>query len=197
MKVEEQEYKGYTIEIHQDEDPLNPRTEYDNAGTMIGFHRRYSIGDKHNMDVEEAKEYVEHPDVISLPLYLYDHSGVSISTRSFNGRAHHAEWDSGPRGWITITKEKALYEWGGKRLSKQVCEKAVACLESEVKTYDQFLRGEVYGFVITDPDGDEVDSCWGFYGDPEESMVPECKSHIDRISNKKERFEENIAPILM
>jgi len=187
MKVEEQEYKGHTIEIHRDDDPLNPRTEWDNAGTMICFHRRYCLGDKHNMHVEEAKQYVEHPDVIALPLYLYDHSGVSISTRSFNGQI----------GWITVTREKALHEWGNKNLTKRVREMALACLESEVKTYDQFLRGEVYGFVIIDPDGDELDSCWGFFGDPEEYMVPECKSHIDHSINKEEHFEENIAPILI
>jgi len=197
MKVDEQEYKGYIIEIHQDDDPLNPRTEWDNAGTMICFHKRYNIGDKHEMNLEETHEYVERQDVISLPLYLYDHSETSISTRSFHGRAHQAKWDSRQVGWIAVTKEKAVHEWGNKNFTKRVRERALACLESEVITYDQFLRGEVYGFIINDPDGDKVDSCWGFYGDPEEYMVPECKSLIDHITNKEEHFEENIAPILM
>lgn len=27
----------------------------------------------------------------------------------------------------------------------------------------QWAAGEVYGFVTTDKDGNEIDSCWGFY----------------------------------
>lgn len=33
--------------------------------------------------------------------------------------------------------------------------------------YDQYLRGDVWGFRLFEIDGDdweEVDSCWGFYG---------------------------------
>jgi hypothetical protein len=52
------------------------------------------------------------PHVVMLQLYLYDHSGISMSSRSFLGRAHHAEWDSGPVGFIYATKEHFLKETG-------------------------------------------------------------------------------------
>ena len=29
---------------------------------------------------------------------------------------------------------------------------------------DEWLRGDVYGYTIETPDGDIVDSCWGFFG---------------------------------
>ncbi len=45
-----------------------------------------------------------------LPLYLYDHSGLAMSTGSFIGRAHHAEWDSGQVGYVYMTKETAMKE---------------------------------------------------------------------------------------
>ena len=35
-------------------------------------------------------------------LYLYDHSGLAMSTESFSGRAPHAECDSGQVGWIYV-----------------------------------------------------------------------------------------------
>ena len=73
-------------------------------------------------------------------------------------------WDSGQVGFAFITRETALKEWGGKRLTKAVIDKAEACIRSEVETYDQYLRGDVYGYVIEDEDGDTLDSCWGFYG---------------------------------
>lgn len=41
-------------------------------------------------------------------LYLYDHSGLSISTGSFVGRAQHAEWDSGPVGFVYMDKKTAM-----------------------------------------------------------------------------------------
>lgn len=48
--------------------------------------------------------------VAILPLYLYDHSGISMSTGSFIGRAPHAEWDSGCVGFIYLEKETAIKE---------------------------------------------------------------------------------------
>ena len=37
-------------------------------------------------------------------------------------------------------------------------------IRGEVAEYDQYLTGQVYGYVIEDEDGDHVDSCWGFIG---------------------------------
>jgi hypothetical protein len=50
-------------------------------------------------------------------------------------------------------------------------------LAGEVKTFDQYLRGDVYGYVVTDPDGNEVDSCWGLYGI--EDAEQEARSALD------------------
>lgn len=35
---------------------------------------------------------------------------------------------------------------------------------AEVETYDQYLTGDVYGYVIESEDGTVDDSCWGFFG---------------------------------
>lgn len=200
------------------------------------------------------------PHVVMLQLYLYDHSGISISSSSFVGRAHHADWDSGPVGFIYCTKERFLKETGytastlfGQAKKRQfkigdmvivkgledkhfarvehvekgyqgtqlvsvdwsylfygeakkkheqsgvfhsneiqlVSNYAETMLENEVKTYDQYLTGDVYGFSLYEVDRkalnrhlkrekitvDEMDwddlegfltdkeSCWGFYGD--------------------------------
>ena len=38
------EYKGLTIDVHQDPEPESPR-DWCNLGTMVCDHRRYKLGD--------------------------------------------------------------------------------------------------------------------------------------------------------
>ena len=129
---------------------------------------------------------------IILPLYLFDHSGISISTGSFND-----PWDSGQVGWIYCSKERAVEEWGKKVCTRKVRDAAIACLKSEVEVYDQFLTGDVYGYVIeTTPeededgdaigDGEHVDSCWGFFGldYAKSEALDAAKSHIAHEARK-------------
>lgn len=178
--LQEFEHEGYSIRFYPDTDPESPR-EWDNLGTMVCFHGRYNLGDKHNFTPESIQYYVKRPDVVALPLYLYDHGGISISTKSFIGRAHHAEWDSGQVGFIFVNHKEIRMESGMHRVSKRYREKALGCLKSEVETYDQFLRGEVYGYEIEDPDGEVIDSCWGYYGyDYEKDTLPELKRVVDQ-----------------
>jgi hypothetical protein len=40
------EYKGCTVEIHPDENPINPREDFEHFGTMACWHRNYHLGDK-------------------------------------------------------------------------------------------------------------------------------------------------------
>jgi len=152
--------------LKHDNNPESPRN-WDNLGTMICFHNRYDLGDKHRYSSDdysswgEMKQAIikeENPAVI-LPLYLYDHSGVTISTSPFSNR-----WDSGQVGFILVSKETALAEFGGKIVTAKLKQKLERILEGEVKTYAQFLEGDVYGFCIEDEDGEQLESCYGFYG---------------------------------
>jgi len=168
--IDEKVIGKYKIEIFPDDDPMNPRTDYDPLGSMICFHRRYRLGDKHDFsDPDDARMFLKNKRRIAivLPLYLYDHSGITMSTSPFS-----CPWDSGQVGWIYITREKVREEYGCKRISKKMIERVKGYLINEVKEYDQYLTGDVYGYCITeidpnDPDeeGEEVDSSWGYFGD--------------------------------
>jgi hypothetical protein len=112
---------------------------------------------------EELMEIIEQ-HVVILPLFLYDHSGVTMRTSSFNDR-----WDSGQVGWIYAEKTYLLEETGYNHQQLFNEGKAEELLIGEVKTYDQFLTGDVYGFILEEKDEegevlDVIDSCWGFYG---------------------------------
>jgi hypothetical protein len=97
-------------------------------------------------------------DNIVLPLYLYDHSGITMKTTSF-----HDPWDSGQVGIIYVSKESVKQEYGWKRLTAKRLQKIKDYLEGEVSTYDAYLTGEVYGYTV-EKDEEDIDSCWGFYG---------------------------------
>lgn len=185
------EDEKFLLEIEQDEGSESPRA-WDNLGTIVYGHRRYILGDEKawNTDLYESwQEWLEEEvlkdneeGVIYLPVYLYDHSIQSLSTRSFVGRAHHADWDSGQVGWIFATKNKFREETG--YTEKELFEdgKALELLENEIKIFDQYIRGEVYWFALKekikceecdgcgacDEDGYcdvvEIENCGGFYG---------------------------------
>jgi len=61
---------------------------------------------------ENLQMCIDADKLVIKPLYLYDHSGIAMSTSSFIGRAHHAEWDSGQVGYIYMTKDEAMHELG-------------------------------------------------------------------------------------
>ena len=99
---------------------------------------------------------------ICLPLFLYDHSGITISTsESYPDK----NWDAGQVGFIIATKAAIRECYSIKHVTKKYIEKAKEILLGEIKVYDQYLRGDVYGFMIETPDGEHINSCWGFYGD--------------------------------
>ena len=174
----------YRIRIEHDDDPGNPRTDSDcNMGIMACWHGRYNLGDEQpKCDPSEYREDLPE-GVITLPLYLYDHSGISISTGAFS-----CPWDSGQVGFIYVDLERVRKEYGDDSQDSQ--DKAIKVLQSEVKTYDCYLRGLVYGFTIEklnkceccdNVEPEEVDSCWGFYDYDEKGFgaIDAMKDHVE------------------
>lgn len=208
------------VVIKYDDDPMNPR-DWDNVGTMLCAHRRYNLGDEqvgghleamqhiasecgicidaededgcwYEKDEEVLEEEIGKKAVI-LPLYLYDHSGITMSTSGFS-----CPWDSGQVGVIFVTLERAYKEYGGlegtaENPTEKDLEQIRKYLQGEVKTYDDYLTGNVYGFETyekvkincdecackDDCDEDECDgyeynfedSCWGFFIEKDVSEV--------------------------
>jgi hypothetical protein len=189
-------YKGYTVTIYPDEDSPDPRKEFDHLGTMVCFHRRFDLGDRHEFrDPDEFRNFLKEEKPICLPLYLYDHSGITISTESEKFRACDPQgWDWGMLGFIYVTKENVREEYNVKRVSRKVLDKVTKLLQSEVEEYDHFLTGNVYGYEITKAGEDEepqignvIDSCWGFFGYREDYMISEAKSVIDQTETTHDR----------
>jgi hypothetical protein len=185
-------YKGCKIEVYQSDGHDSPR-DWDNLGTMIHWHPNYILGEKRynrrdfNSPMGSLQEELgkDLKTAIILPLYLYDHSGITMNTTGFS-----CPWDSGQVGWIYVTRKKLREE----KLNKKTNEEIKDILRGEVETFDHYISGEVYGFCCTDPEtGDTIDSCCGYYGDPEQSgLMEEARSSIDRYVDEKAIEDQKI-----
>ena len=164
--------KKYSLKIVQDSAPDSPR-EWDNLTTIFCFHKRYNLGDKHDYKSdmfggwEEFKEHIiaEYKPRMIKPLYMYDHSGITISTSAFG-----CQFDSGQVGWVFITDERIKTLCGDMEMDNDRLDRII---EGEVETYDQYIQGEVYGYQIIETEicdkchthEEVVDSCYGYFGE--------------------------------
>lgn len=166
--VHVEKLNGYEIKIFYDPDPFSPR-EDDNLTEIVLFNdSHYAFGDRAMEDNEACalrrggfpllRRYLRrYEDVIHVePIGMLDHSGIHIWAGGGTHWSDRDGWDSGTCGFALVTA-KRRDEIG---TPEELIEKAV---EGEIETLDDYLNGNVYGFTITGPDGDVVDSCWGFY----------------------------------
>lgn len=186
----EKKHRGFTCKVYYDPDPLSP-DDWDTLGTIYSNHRNYNP-QKHRMDEiiwfdEEGNWHVDD-DYIYVRMYMYEHGGITVwSSRE----PQRCGWDSGLFAIFAVHKDKAAKEFGDVS-NPENYERVMSCLEAEVEAWDTYFRGEVYGYVIEDENEAEIDSCWGFYCEPEEVME-EAIRIADWKADKIEKEEREIA----
>ena len=134
-------YKGHVIKLLPDPDAGNPRGDFDHAATFAFFHKRYSLGDKVEIKSEDYRGWNEmeadigrryKPSYIT-PVYMYDHSGLVLSTSPFS-----CPWDSGQVGFMWITDPDIPQD------------KLPGVVEAEIKELNMWLSGDVWTIDIDD-----------------------------------------------
>jgi len=195
MAAQTLKFKDYLLEIEHDDNPESPR-DWDNLGIMAYQYRDYKLGDieipkAHDWeDFLQTQDLTKHDLAICLPLFVYEHSGITMTCGErvypFNDR-----WDSSMVGFIYVTYEKLRKEYSKKRISKKTLKIAEKVLRSEVETFDTYLRGDIYGFTLSklvkcdhnDEHKEHIDSCWGFYGfDHQKSGLAENIDDFDKFT---------------
>jgi len=178
--VEKFKYRGYKVRIEQDLDASNPYKEWDQLSDVTFWWRGYDLdstgkGQLHFKEPTDVLNAYGAGDIVYFQwIHGYIHSGITISLDK-SQYPFNDVWDSGLAGVVYVTKEKARENWPhyrGRTLWL-ACERAA---KGEVKTLDQYLTGQVYGYVITHR-GTDADSCWGFYG--LEYCIEEAKCVVD------------------
>ena len=120
------------------------------------------LGDDNEIPFEELNSYEEVEAYIRkkfdvcviLPVYVFQHGNIALSTNDFNDR-----WDSGQCGFIYCTKAKAREEYG--RLTKKAIGKVEDYLKGEVEMQSNYANGDVYGYQVID--NDDITGCGGFF----------------------------------
>ena len=196
-----EDYKGYTVEVYVDEDPMNPR-DYDNLSTIGTWHTRYNIGDfkigkpakaidfpgytgkkEYLMDSLEVIEgFMESQGWSFKPLYLYDHSGITVSLTPFG-----CKWDSGQVGYVYLRNEELRRQMGWNRVTEKRLEHAWKNVELEIEELDRYLRGDLYCFFIEDAPEGLVDYCSGYLS--EEEALEEVKACVDSYLHYKDTVD--------
>jgi hypothetical protein len=153
---------NYTIHIIRDFEPVNPRNEYENFGTLIVFSNRYNLSDNDNyLNRQHLESYLHKNRCISLPIYLGCYQEPKLS---LDGDERYLS------GYIFVEKEKVLKEWKTKKIIPEIEKQVLDNMKAEIETFNHYIEGNCYGYVITEENEEyenEIDSCWGFYGEPE------------------------------
>ena len=187
---EQKMHRGFKCSVYYDPDPMSP-DDWDTLGTIYSGHRKYNP-QKHKM--EEIIEYDENgnwhvdKDYLYVLIYYYDHGGLRLWSSM---EPQRCGWDEGLFGLMAVHKDKAAMEFGYMS-NPENYERAMRCLEAEVGAWDVYVRGEVYGYVIEDENEAEINSCWGFYCEPEEVMK-DVISIADRNADRREKAERERA----
>ena len=134
-------YRGRAIEIVQDEDSRSPQEDSDNGLFLVANHRDFYVaepGEKRvPRDPAELLDRYKKTHWV-FPLEAYNHSGVVLAL-SHEGNFPDRNWDVSQLGFVFVAKS----EW---RLSAKAREAAL----SLVNTWNQYLSGDVWGYVVGD-----------------------------------------------
>lgn len=164
------DYKGMSIKIYHDEDADSPASWGNEDFFLCSDYRSLYLKDT-PITAEECRDALRGGKAFLdgyyiFPVSIYDHSGIALTLGSSYG------WDSSNGCAFLCVKRMKGWSW-----AKAKAEQRAECL---VDTWNEYLSGEVYGFVSEDEDGEQIDSCWGFYGDEGiKEAIEEAKSVID------------------
>lgn len=213
--IETIKYRGYEIEVVQDQDAQSPKDWGSDDCFLIYDHRDFTVEVKGFDPAEifdflteskgkrslfpvltyakrpigldaDAKIESKHDYYHVFPVYAYIHSGVSLSLGR-NRYPFNDRWDTSFKGFALV---KRMKKWSWTEA------KARKIAESIVKEWNDYLSGNVYGYIVKSDSDDHIDSCWGYYGDYKSkntsSLLEGAENSIDCLiqSNRKKHYQQ-------
>ena len=172
-----QKLEDWQLKIGYDEYSESPRKDY-NIGKILCFPNKYIKNElelpyeydekfKESRNLNEIEEMLTKLGYIHERICVYDHSGVSIYLGTPCCR-----WDSCYIGWYCVSREEVKKQYGVKRLVKQRVNKVKKLMNTEIRTYNNWINGNVYWYELS-KNGEVIDSCGGFIADSQEDAIKE------------------------
>jgi hypothetical protein len=174
----------YNLRIEADVDAPCPMTEWDGQWTLYSF-KRNSV---HYRDPNEFVKVVKAdndivPSNIGLRRKLevglahwvsyYEHS---YGKYSLIGEGTQCRWDSRRLAGILVWENKPS-DMGAKTYDERATD-----ARNFLESYNNWMNGWINGVVFTNRDGEDAESCWGFFTQAEfESYIAEVLSPGDRV----------------
>lgn len=220
--IETVEIDGYTVEILQDDMAENPFELYGDVAPSLVLHDRanrhfgWGNDDVWAVRLSDALEKVHattlsralavidrwmrvfHGVRVVLPVAALDHSDV---VAYLGDGAHWCDpggWDSGWVGWLFYTPEAIEDTWmcGGEP-HPPTDEELDTSLRAHFTEFAAWVEGDVYGYRILDPGGEDIGGCWGFYGpdlnDRDGWLWQEILSEIEEDKAARAADEQEVA----
>lgn len=193
----------------EEDDDCDQYYEYDE--TVCGEeYTRYIDADTSDSDDSVASDMADKLDlyekislledtgeVVTLPISMYEHSGISLWLGS-KWVHPDAQWDCSSIGFAYVEKATAEKEMPQRKLTDEQRNDwkkwAYAMMEGEMETYNKYVSGEVYGYMIEDEEGEEASNahlcgCWGYYD--KDYLLEDAKSDIDAYLEEKRETRKN------
>jgi hypothetical protein len=104
---------------------------------------------------------IAQAEYVASAVHKHEHGRVQL-----NLDAGESKWDSGQVGWMYARRSVAadrLFAEDRDPTEKEVEEKAHRTFENELDVLSTWLNGEVVGYRLFGPGGEEIDACWCFY----------------------------------
>lgn len=199
-KIETIEHKGYSIDVMRDESPESPNDWGDDNLFLVGYDSRnfwveregfseghvramlaggkYEDGSVNSDAAQDRKKYrmfAVHP---------YTHSGTTLRLGGYYAKKMTIDEAYSVR--IDSVAFIARSEWPNER-------KALDAAAGLINEWNDYLSGSVYGYTVTDPDGETVGACGGFYGYPYTDMITEAKAEADARKEERDQKRQRAA----
>lgn len=153
--------------LNDDKHDKDARAEQAAYGGSLSYYRR----DLFNQALITLRSYGSKHDYLDALASLWKMRGVTTLRTTANGYTQ-GSWAE----LLLVYTDKHATACGGNPTAAEKLES----LKADANLWRQWAWGDVWGYVVTDPNGDEIDSCWGFFGDyDDEHMINEAKAMAD------------------
>jgi hypothetical protein len=95
---------------------------------------------------------------------------VGVDMRDYGGgnMRIYTSTPTTPEEWEDNSIDGFIYKYVGREMMDTLGDDVERMLKCEIEEFEHWITGSTWGFTI-EKEGEDIDSCWGFYGDHDKS----------------------------